>query len=272
MKYDENSVMKNDATKNDATKNEVMKEPENEVCNLDGFSGFTDEAEGEDQDQFVHVRVIQGTRINFTNEATWVDVAKQRLPDDLDLIVHDVARVVQKWGQDNMPCEDPIILAPNQKWPDIKAMNEKCPKSEWRMKFDKLVGPYEAQYVVYLWDPVAVALKKYSWPTSTKGGHVCVAELVEQIQWMRALKKNQRICPVVKLRSKLWVKKYNRQRPDLSTQYWVARDEGGALTVLTSETLSITRPTTTAPTSIPTDPKKAMPLTAKEATGDEILF
>jgi hypothetical protein len=120
--------------------NDVMKKPENEICNLDGFSGFTDEAEGEDQDQFASVRVIQGTRINFTNEATWVDIAKQQLPDNLELIVHDIARVVQKWGKDNMPNADPIILAPNQKWPDLKAMNEKCPKTEWRMRFNNLAG------------------------------------------------------------------------------------------------------------------------------------
>jgi hypothetical protein len=267
--------------------NDVMKKPENEICNLDGFSGFTDEAEGEDQDQFASVRVIQGTRINFTNEATWVDIAKQQLPDNLELIVHDIARVVQKWGKDNMPNADPIILAPNQKWPDLKAMNEKCPKTEWRMRFNNLVGPYEAQYIVYMWDPVK--MKKYSWPTSTKGGRVCVAEFVEKIQWMRATKKNQHIFAVVKLGSQMWSKQYNRRRPDLIGQYWIERDEDGALTPLTSTTPAIIGPTTTTPAdsktaaaSIPTDPKKVVaeqlgmrtvtPPTAKEATGDEIPF
>jgi hypothetical protein len=123
--------------------NDEAKKLENELCNLDGFDGFTDEAEGEDQDQFVGGRVIQGTRINFTNEATWVDAAKEELPSDLELIVVDIGRVVQKWGRDNKPSAPPIILAPNQKYPDIRAMNEACPKSEWRESFGKLVGPYQ---------------------------------------------------------------------------------------------------------------------------------
>src|SRR6516225_11043953 len=107
---------------------------ETALVNLDGFDGYTDEYEGgeHDQDQFTSGRVIQGTRINFTNEAIWVDAAKQKLPDDLELIVVDIGRVVQKWGKDNLPSGPPIILAPNQKFPDIKAMNEKCPKTEWR--------------------------------------------------------------------------------------------------------------------------------------------
>jgi len=158
--------------------NDVEKKPEDELCNLDGFDGFTDEAEGEDQDRFVGGRVIQGTRINFTNEAIWVDAAKEKLPSDLELIVVDIGRVVQKWGKDNLPSGPPITLEPNQKFPDINALNEKCPKSEWRERFGKLEGPYQAQYVVYLWDPVT--MNKYTWPTSTIGGHICVADVIIQ--------------------------------------------------------------------------------------------
>jgi hypothetical protein len=156
--------------------NDITKKPENELCNLDGFDGFTDEAEGEDQDQFVGGRVIQGTRINFTNEATWVDAAKQKMPADLELIVVDVARIVQKWSKDNMPSEPPIIVEPNKKFPNIEAMNEKCPKSEWRERYGKLEGPYQAQHVVYMLD--LKTMNKYSWPTSATGGHICVSDLV----------------------------------------------------------------------------------------------
>ena len=83
--------------------NDVAKKAEDEICNLDGFDGFIDEADGEDQDQLVGGRVIQGTRINFTNEAIWIDAAKEELPSDLELIVVDIGRVVQKWGKDNRP-------------------------------------------------------------------------------------------------------------------------------------------------------------------------
>jgi hypothetical protein len=254
--------------------NDVAKKLEDELANLDGFDGFTDEAEGSDHDQgqFVGGRVIQGIRIAFDNEATWVDAAKNALPADLQLIVANVGRIVVKWGKDNIPIET-IVLAPNQKYPDIKAMNEKCPKSEWREYFGKLEGPWQAQHVVYMWDPTT--MNKYSWPTATAGGHICVSDIVEKTQMMRRFKK-QRVFAVVKLRKTLMSKKYNRQRPDLVVQQWVTLDGGEALPV--TDTPKITGPTTTE--AKPATTKEALdqfagvktvaPPTGKEATGDEI--
>ena len=260
--------------------NDVEKKPEDELCNLDGFDGFTDEAEGEDQDRFVGGRVIQGTRINFTNEAIWVDAAKEKLPSDLELIVVDIGRVVQKWGKDNLPSGPPITLEPNQKFPDINALNEKCPKNEWRERFGKLEGPYQAQYVVYLWDPVT--MNKYTWPTSTIGGHICVAELAEKTQMMRRFKKQQRLYAIVKLSSTLMSKRYNRQRPDVIIQRWITLDGNTSLSA--TETPAITGPMT-SPTSAAAKPattaealdhfagmKTVTPPTAREATGDEVPY
>jgi hypothetical protein len=252
--------------------NDVTKKPEDEPCNLDGFDGFTEEAEGNDQDQFVGGRVIQGTRINFTNEATWIDAAKQKMPADLELIVVDIGRIVQKWGTDNKPAEPPIILAPNQKYPDVTAMNEACPKSEWRERFGKLEGPYQAQHVVYMLDPKT--MNKYSWPTSTVGGSICVSELVEKTKLMRRF-RGQRVYAVVRLGNTLMSKKYNRQRPDLLVQRWVTLDGSGALPP--PETPSITGPTTAPASSTPSATeaigmRTVTPLSAKEVTGDEIMF
>jgi hypothetical protein len=255
--------------------NDVEKKPEDELCNLDGFDGFTDEAEGgdQDQDQFVGGRVIQGTRIAFTNEATWMDAAKQPLPATLELIVADIGRFVVKWGKDNMPVET-IVLAPNEKFPDINALNEKCPKSEWRERFGKLEGPYQAQHAVYLWDPIT--MNKYTWLTSTTGGHICVADIVEKTNMMRRFRK-QRCYAVVKLRSTLMSKRYNRQRPDLIIQRWVTLDgatETPAITgPITPPTSAAAKPTTTAEALDHfAGMKTVTPPTAREATGDEIAF
>src|SRR5262249_12837385 len=123
------------------------------LSKLDGFDGYTDEFEGGDQDQgqFLGARIIQGICISFTNEAIWVDAAKQALPADLELIVIDVARVVTKWGKDGKPIQSETrILAPGEKFPNIKVMNENCPKSEWQERFGKLEGPFQAQHATYL--------------------------------------------------------------------------------------------------------------------------
>ena len=221
---------------------DVEKKPEDELCNLDGFDGFTDEAEGEDQDRFVGGRVIQGTRINFTNEAIWVDAAKEKLPSDLELIVVDIGRVVQKWGKDNLPSGPPITLEPNQKFPDINALNEKCPKSEWRERFGKLEGPYQAQYVVYLWDPVT--MNKYTWPTSTIGGHICVADVIIQ-RWIT-----------------------------LDGNTSLSATETPAITgPMTSPTSAAAKPATTAEALDHfAGMKTVTPPTAREATGDEVPY
>jgi hypothetical protein len=89
---------------------------------LDGFEGYEDEVSG---------RLIQGTHIKFTNEAMWVTKAGEEIPADLELVVVDILRVVQKW-KDKRPVEgETRILAPGEKFPDIKAMNEAAPREEW---------------------------------------------------------------------------------------------------------------------------------------------
>jgi hypothetical protein len=184
--------------------------------------------------------------------------------------VHDVVRIVQKWGTDGMPAEDPNILGPNEKWPDVESMNEKCPKSEWRMYFNQLVGPYQRQKIVYLWDP-AVTMNKYTWATSSNSGMSCVADLVEKIKMMRAFKK-VKAYPIVALGSLLWSKRYNTPGPNLIVRSWIKRDEGGALLPI-AEMPTLNRPKT--PQELLEQLPGMKPVekpTAKEATGDEIPF
>jgi hypothetical protein len=223
----------------------------------------------------VHGAVLARLMAQLKNLSEARELVAAVAAEDWSVIDADIARVVQKWGKDNMPSEPPIILAPNQKYPDIKAMNEKCPKTEWRERFGKLEGPYQAQKIVYLWDPIT--MNKYSWPTSTTGGHICIAELVEKIQMMRRFKKH-RVYAVVKLSSRLMSKRYNRQRPDLIVLRWVTLDGNTSLSA--TETPAITGPTTAV--AKPATPQEVLdqfagmktvtPPTAKEATEDSIPF
>jgi len=245
------------------------------AVDLDGFDGYTDECayEGEEQDQdrFTSGRVIQGIRINFTKAGTWVDASKQPLPVDLQLIVHDVVRVVQKWDKDNMPAEPPIILGPDERWPDVDAMNERCPKTEWRTYFGKLIGPYQRQKIVYLWDPIT--MNKYSWPTSSNSGMACVSDLAEKIAMMRQFKKVKAI-PIVKLGSRLWSKRYGTPGPDLVVMQWIKKDTDGALLAVTEPAAIPAPKPTTIQESLDTfaGVKTVDPPTGKEATDDEIKY
>lgn len=248
---------------------------ETALVNLDGFAGFTDESEGQDQEDFApHARVIQGTRIKFSKQGIWVDNNKQALPNGLLLLVANVLRVVQKWGTDGMPAGDPWILKPGEKWPDVAAMNEKCPKSEWRMYFDKLIGPYQKQKIVYLWDP-NVTMDKYTYAASSDSGMNAVSNLVEKINTQRQFKK-VRAYPIITLGSLLWSRRYNTPGPNLIIQDWVELNESGGLVPIAATTpaaLTAPRPTT-AQEMLNQNPgmKPVAPPTGKEATDDEIKF
>src|SRR6516164_2641375 len=129
--------------------NDVAKKPENELCNLDGFDGFTDETEGEDEQS--SGSLIVGTKIKFDEAQVWVDSNGKKLPAGLELVFIKVRRVVRKWGPDNKSIEgETKILEPHEKWPDFDALNAKCPKSQWHEAFGKIRGPYRGQRLVYL--------------------------------------------------------------------------------------------------------------------------
>src|SRR6516225_9078973 len=197
---------------------------ETALINLDGFAGYTDESENQDQEDFApHARIIQGTRISFTKQAVWVNREKQPLPKGLLLLVANVLRVVQKWGPDGMPAGDPRILKPGEKWPDVEAMNEKCPKTEWRKYFDQPVGPYQRQSIVYLRDPYTWAI--YTWPASNPSSLSCVSDLTEQTRWNRAATKEKAAHPVIRLTSRLWSKKWGTPGPYYTILTWVAWNE-----------------------------------------------
>jgi hypothetical protein len=112
----------------------------------DGFAGWEDGVEGDDRPQ--GAGVIQGTLIKFSNEGQWVTRDGEELPADLELVAVDVARVVQKW-QDQQPVET-IILEPHRKFPDIEQMNAETPKEEWDEGPDgQLRGPWQSQHILY---------------------------------------------------------------------------------------------------------------------------
>ena len=64
---------------------------------LDGFDAYDDSIEGESE-QGQGRGVIQGACIKFTNEAAWVTRDGAELSPNLELMVVDIGRIVQKWA------------------------------------------------------------------------------------------------------------------------------------------------------------------------------
>jgi hypothetical protein len=195
-------------SKDDEEKKDLTKTP---TSLSDGFDVESDY-------ERVSSSVIRGTLIKFTNEAKWVS-RDGELPAGLELLVVEILRVVTKWGPDQKPLET-RILRPDEKFPDIDALNEGCPQSEWVQGPDKkLHGPYQKQYVGYLLD--LNTMQQYSYPTSTAGGGIAVRGLRDQTKWMRKL-RGRVVYPTVKLGHTFMKTGFGgRQRPDLVVQRWV---------------------------------------------------
>ena len=76
--------------------------------NQDGFAAYDDSVEGSENTRAQGRRVIQGAIVKFTNQATWVTRDGAELSANLELVAVDVARIVQKWI-DEQPVETRIL-------------------------------------------------------------------------------------------------------------------------------------------------------------------
>ena len=196
--------------------NEVAKK---QVVDLDGFRGFTDQIEGDEDGQ--SSSLFQGKRIKFTNDYNWM-VNGVRLPDTFEAVVTEVLRCVLKWHPDKTQAPEVKVLGPGEKFPDIDTLNEKTSREEWVEGPDgKVRGPWQIQYLLRLIETTA-AMERFSYPTSTIGGGIAVRELVERINWVRRF-KGVNVYPVIGFADTFMnSRKFSgRQRPHLPVKRWV---------------------------------------------------
>jgi hypothetical protein len=189
---------------------------------LDGFSGFNEEVEGAD-DRPQGGSMIQGTLIKFTMEGEWVTGNGDPMPSGQELIVIDLVRAVQKWIDGKVV--ETIIVPPGAKFPDVKAMNEAAPRSEWREDMSgKMAGPWQMRYYVYLLD--AHKLDKFTFPTSTIGGGMCCREIAGKVAFMRE-HKGPKVSAIITLADTFMNTQWGgRQRPHFNVVRWIGFDGG----------------------------------------------
>lgn len=225
---------------------------------VDGFDGFNDGVEG--ADAALPVGVIRGALVKFSIDFHWV---LQRdgvaLPPDLELIVIDVARIVQRWIN-SKPVET-IILEPGQPFPNMAKLNAEAPEAEWTEKFGKMTGPWQKQMVTYLLDPKT--MDRYTFATNSVGGGIATREIVDRTNWMRKL-RGSHVYPVVVLSDKFMPTNFGgRQRPHFEIKRWVAL--GSDQKVLPEKTAELTKPTEKIGTTVE-EP------TTEEVFQDEIKY
>jgi hypothetical protein len=235
---------------------------------LNSFTGYEDLVEGEEEQQIG--ALIQGTKIKFTNTAMWMANGDEELPADLKLVVVEILRVVQKWGPDGKPIEEHTrILAPGEKWPDVAALNEACPRSEWREFRGQMFGPWQAQRIVYFVDLFAT-MAKYTWPTATIGGRIAINDLVDRTKWAQKF-HGAPLYPIVTLSDIPMNTRYGeRQRPHFIVQkQWMSFRPNGEMQQVE---LMAKKQLDAFAAEESGGVKLIDPPTAKQVTGDEVRF
>jgi hypothetical protein len=224
----------------------------------DSFAGYRDDIEGDDRGP--SDQLIQGRLIKFTNEFEWVTRDDEQVPPDLELVAVEVVRVVQKWV-DKQRMETRVI-PPGEKFPDVDALNEKCPKSEWAKGPDKkLRGPWQAQKLLYLLN--SDTMDKYTYATGSTGGAIAIRELVDRIKWMRRY-RGAHVYPVVTLSDTFMPTRFGgRQRPHLLIKRWI---------LLGGDGKAIEPPNDPGGQPALSGPKIVTPPSAREVTDDDIPY
>jgi hypothetical protein len=227
---------------------------------IDGFEGYVDAVEGAEEQR--SNQVIQGDLIKFTNDSDYVLRDGTKIADGFEAAVVDIRRLSQKWI-DQLPVET-RILGPGEKFPDIKKLNEACPKAEWTEgPSGEKRGPWQNQHVVYLLDPLTMA--RFTYATGTVGGTIAVRDLAERTTWMRKY-RGESVYPVVTLSDTFMPTRFGgRQRPFFKIMRWITFGPGGD-TLPASEQPAL-------PAREQSGGAKTVDVpTAKEVTGDEVRY
>jgi hypothetical protein len=242
---------------------------------LDNFADFDTSVEGDD-DRPTAGRLV-GTRLKFTNQATWVTHPDSTNCSDRILVASNVRRTEVKWGVvEKKPPIDTRELKPGEKFHDMEVLNAQCPKEEWRMSYSKLEGPWEIQHVLEFVD--LATMERFSWPTSTIGGSIAVEELVDRINMKRQFYKRVDIWPLVKLTHRFMKTGWEgRERPYLEIRdwYWPRKGEENTLETALAEQKALPSPPekmTPAPEKVPPTLEKVPEPTLAEEMKDELPY
>jgi hypothetical protein len=238
-----------------------MKKPS--IVELDGFADHTDETEGDGETLDTSSRAIIGDRLKFV-DPRWT-LGGADVTGMLATLV-GTRNVVTKWGPDRKPLITQI-LAPGEKWPNFKAFNDECPRSEWRDEFGTMKGPWSGQHCLYFIDENG---RRLTWPSpiTTIGSCIAVNDIIKDVQVARKF-RGQDVFAVVKLDHTNYSTKVGmKQRPKLVIVRLVAFGSSGASTLPEPDA----RPAIDAARGAPADAQPVAPLTASEEIGDVVPY
>jgi hypothetical protein len=178
---------------------------------FDAVDGFDGPLGGDDDDDVGYTRIIKGTQAKFDDKKTpmWQTKNKEPMPEGT-YTGYAMIKVVQAW-KPGLKAPETQILGIDDKFPNIEELNKKAPKSEWRDKFGKRVGPYEKAYVLYFMHDRTKRL--FTFIAATDGACIAIRDLRGSVRMARKV-EGVNVLPVFSLGDVHFPTGYGgRQRP-----------------------------------------------------------
>lgn len=220
-------------------------------------------------------RLIKGQLLKWNETNGWFDRDGLQPPEILLAI--SVGEALQCWRN-----KKPIETITDKPLPDIDALNEAVPKSEWELDLTgKPKGPWVHQVIVYLIDPTSGGF--FTYLNSTISARIAVDQLKEKVITMRAL-RGARVVPVVRLSHRPMKTAFGmKHRPEFEVLEW-RQWGGGGSAISGPSTPQLTGPTSESPPEPTPAPRAAKapaeqtiagmqpvkPVSIAEFTSDEI--
>ena len=206
-------------------------------------------------------RLIKGQILRWNETSGWTD--RDGLSPPEVMLVIGISEALQCWKG-----KKPIETITEKPLPDIEALNEVVPKSEWEVGLDgKPRPPWVHQVIAYLIDPASGGT--FTYLNSTIGARMAIDQLREKVITMRAL-RGTRVCPVVRLGHRPMKTNFGmRHRPEFEVVAWRELGGNGGGTLAGPQTPQLTGPTATAAPVKP-DPKPKLKPSALADIGSDV--
>jgi hypothetical protein len=187
----------------------------------DGLSDFSLDQIG------MQAGAFGGARLLKFSDGQYVTREGEVIEPNRELMVLGLKKVVQKFVGKKLV--ETIIVPDGEPAPDIKAMNEKCPREEWGTNLNgDPAGPYVLVLALKLLEEKG--MNRFVFVTQSKGGGIAVGDLSDKVKIIRRIRNDNNIVPVVSCRSiNFPIKRLNitKKRPDFSVLRFTKLGNGG---------------------------------------------
>jgi hypothetical protein len=223
----------------------------------DGLSDFSLDQIG------MQVGAFGGARLLKFVDGQYVTREGEVIEPNRELMVLGLKKVVQKFVGKKLV--ETTIVPDGEPAPDIKAMNEKCPREEWGTNLNgDPAGPYVLVLALKLLEEKG--MNRFVFVTQSKGGGIAIGDLSDKVKIIRRIRNDNNIVPVVSCHSiNFPIKRLNitKKRPDFRVLRFTKLGNGGGGGLPAPEAPKpLTPPTAASSTPPPSERNISTPTTS----------